>query len=133
MFFKVGDKKCLKKIFSQEEVDIFSKISMDSNKIHFDNEYCVTTRFGKPIVQGPYLTSLIGGVIGSHIPGEGAIYLSQNTNFKKPIYIGEPIEILVEITDFDEQKNIIKLQTTVVKGNNILAIEGTAIILYLKN
>jgi enoyl-CoA hydratase len=132
MNFKIGQKADLVKTFTKEEVEYFSKISEDSNRIHFDEIYAASTIFQKPIVQGPLVASLIGGVLGTTLPGNGTIYVNQNTNFKAPVFINETITVCVEIIDIKLEKSIITLRTTVEKENGTLAIEGTAVIKYFK-
>lgn len=132
MEIKLGQKAFITKIFSLEEVKHFSDISLDSNKIHFDYEFAAKSIFGKPIVQGPLVSSLIGGILGTTLPGDGTIYLSQETNFKKPVYIAEKIQVNVEIIDIRTDKNVITLRTWVDKENGELAIEGKAVVLLLE-
>ena len=121
----------MEKVFTEEEVLMFSKTSQDANPVHFDAEYAAKTRFGQRIVQGPFVASLIGGILGSALPGPGTIYIKQTTNFLKPVFIGERITANVEILNVREDKPVITLRTWVEKENNELAIDGEAIIMFL--
>jgi len=127
----VGQKASIQKKFTAEEVVHFSSLSMDENLIHTDNEYAKSTRFGQCIVQGPLVDSMIGGVLGSHLPGSGTIYLSHETQFKKPVYINEMVTAFVEVIHIREDKNIITLRTWVEKENGEIAIDGKAVVMYL--
>ena len=126
-----GLRASIVKTFSFEEVESFSAMSLDSNRIHFDYAYARDSIFGKPIVQGPLVASLIGGILGSTLPGDGTIYLSQETNFKKPVFIDEKIEVIVEIIHVRTDKNIITLRTWVEKENGEVAIDGKAVVMVL--
>ncbi len=128
----LGQKFQLVKTFNEEEVLFFSKLSKDDNPIHFDEEYAIDSIFKQRIVQGPFVMSLIGGVLGSHLPGPGTIYLSQSTRFLKPVYIGDTILVNVEVVKVRMDKPIITLRTWVEKTDNQLVIEGEAVIMYLK-
>ncbi|MCZ8285140.1 MAG: MaoC family dehydratase [Bacteroidia bacterium] len=132
MEIKTGQKASIRKTFTLQEVQHFSDISLDSNKIHFDYEFAEKSIFGKPIVQGPLVSSLIGGILGTTLPGDGTIYMSQESNFKKPVFIGEAIVVNVEVIDIRTDKNIITLRTWVEKENGEIAIEGKAVVLLLK-
>jgi len=132
MNIKKGQKASLEKTFSFEEVQHFSLISLDSNKIHFDEEFAAKSIFGKPIVQGPLVSSLIGGILGTTLPGTGTIYLTQETNFKKPVYIGEKIIVFVEIINIRVDRNIVTLRTWVEKENGEIALEGKAVVMILE-
>ncbi len=131
--FLVGQKGSLNITFHEREVRLFSELSLDNNPIHFDEEYASKTRFKQRIVQGPMVASLIGGVLGSNLPGPGTIYINQNINFLKPVYIGDTVTAYVEITAIKEDKNIIKLNTWVEKDNGEIVINGDATVLFLKN
>jgi len=130
---KIGQKASIQKRFTTEEVIDFSRISMDENLIHTDSNYAKTTRFGQCIVQGPLVDSMIGGVLGSHLPGSGTIYLSHETQFKKPVFINEMVTANVEVIDIRTDKNIITLRTWVEKENGEIAIDGKAVVMYLKD
>ncbi|CAM4239759.1 MaoC family dehydratase [Gillisia hiemivivida] len=129
---KVGDNASLTKTFSENNVLKFSLLSGDENPIHFDQEYALTTRFKKRIVQGPYVAALFGGILGSEVPGPGTIYINQNTNFIAPVFIGDTVTANVEILSIREDKPIIKLRTWATKNDEIV-MDGEATILFLKN
>jgi acyl dehydratase len=130
--FEVGQKGSLTKTFSEKDVLDFSKLSKDENPIHFDKEYALKSRFEKRIVQGPFVASLFGGILGSDLPGAGTIYMNQNTNFKAPVFIGDTVTAHVEIKSVREDKPIIKLRTWVTRDEEVV-IDGDATILFLKN
>lgn len=129
---KVGDKASLAKTFSENNVLKFSLLSGDENPIHFDQDYALTTRFKKRIVQGPYAAALFGGILGSEVPGPGTIYINQNTNFVAPVYIGDTVTANVEIISIRTDKPIIKLRTWAT-CNDELVLDGEATILFLKD
>jgi 3-hydroxybutyryl-CoA dehydratase len=129
---EIGDRSSVTKTFEEEDVLHFSDLSADENPIHFDKKYAETTRFKKRIVQGPYVASLIGGILGSKLPGPGTIYINQNTNFKAPVFIGDTITAEVEVISKREDKPIIKLRTWASKESTIV-LEGEATILFLNS
>lgn len=108
-------------------------MSMDANPIHFDTQYAADSRFGQRIVQGPFVLSLIGGILGSELPGPGTIYLNQTTSFKKPVYIGDTITANVEVISVRTDKPVIKLRTWVEKADGELVIDGEATVFFLQS
>ena len=133
MNFKVGDKASQKKKFSEQEVVNFSAVSGDKNPIHFDENYAAQSQFGQRIVQGPMVISLVGGILGSKLPGPGTIYLSQETSFLKPVFIDQQLIAKVEITNVREDKPIITLRTWVENDKNETVVDGKAVIFFLDN
>lgn len=125
---KIGDSFELCKSFSEQDVNLFSKLSLDTNPIHIDEDYAKDSIFKRKIVHGFLSSSLISAIIGTRLPGAGSIYLHQELNFKKPVYIGEQVRALVTINDIKLEKSIVYLQTNCYNSNNEITIEGNAII-----
>ena len=128
---EVGQKSSIEKTFLESEVMQFSTLSQDTNPIHFDREYARESRFGQCIVQGPFVMSLIGGILGSDLPGPGTIYINQQSSFLKPVYVGDTVIASVEVVSIRTDKPVLKLRTWVEKSDGELIIEGEAIVLYL--
>lgn len=131
MNLKIGQKASQTKKFTKEEVLSFSRLTTDNNPIHLDEEYASTTRFKKPIVQGPMVVSLIGGILGSQLPGPGSIYINQKTNFLKPLFIDEVVTAWVEVIHIREDKPVVTLKNWIEKENGEIVLEGISIILVL--
>lgn len=110
----------------EEDVVNFSKVSQDYNPIHLDEEYAKNSIFKKRIVHGMLLGSYISSIIASDYPGEGSIYLQQNLSFKKPCYIGDEIEVIVELIEFTGSKYKLK---TFVKTEHQILVDGEALVL----
>ncbi len=125
---KVGDKASLSKVFTQEDVNQFAKISEDSNPIHLDEKFAAASVFGQRIVHGMLVASLFSGLIGVELPGEGTIYLGQNLSFKAPIPIGEEVTASVEIIKIREDKPIVTLRTLCINSEGQVVIEGEAVV-----
>lgn len=126
--FIVGQEAMIMKSFSEKDVEIFSEVSGDNNPVHLDEDYAKDTIFKKRIVHGFLYGSLISAVIGTKMPGPGSIYLHQEMNFKKPVYLNERVTALVRITGFKPEKSLIFLDTFCYKNDNEIIIEGKAII-----
>lgn len=123
----IGQKASLRKVITQEDVIRFSEISMDSNPIHLDDEYAKTTIFGRKIVHGFLVGSFISAVLANKLPGHGSIYLNQEMNFKKPVFIGDEITAEVEVVEIIKP-TIYKLATKCMNQNGDIVIDGFAFI-----
>lgn len=127
---KVGESAYLEKIFLEQDVVVFSKLSMDTNPIHLDHDYAKNTIFKNNIVHGFLVGSLISAVIGTILPGPGAIYLHQDLNFKRPVYIGEKVKATVTIDEIRQDKPIIRMYTVCTNERSEVVVDGYAIIKY---
>ena len=70
----------LEKTVSSSDVVGFAQLTGDRNPIHLSEHFAARTSFGKRIAHGLYTASLISAVLGTRLPGPGAIYISQTLN-----------------------------------------------------
>ena len=126
--FYIGQTASLKKVYSTDDVKAFAELSLDKNPIHLDEEYAGNTRFGKRIVHGFLVGSLISAVFGTILPGEGAIYLHQEMNFRKPVYHGQEITATVMVTNIRKDKSILYFDTICKNEADEIVIDGKAIL-----
>ena len=126
--FYVGQSASLKKVFSSDDVKVFAELSLDKNPIHLDETYARQSLFGKRIVHGFFVGSLISAVFGTVLPGEGAIYLHQEMNFRKPVYHGEEIKATVTVTNIKKEKSILYFDTKCENERGEIVIDGNAVL-----
>ena len=126
--FYIGQSASLKKVYSSNEVNAFAELSMDKNPIHLDEAYAEQTMFGKRIVHGFLVGSLISAVFGTVLPGEGAIYLHQEMNFRKPVFHGEEITATVTVTNIKKEKSILYFDTKCENGRGEIVVDGNAVL-----
>ena len=126
--FYIGQSASLKKTFDSDEVALFAALSLDKNPIHLDKDYAEKSIFGRRIVHGFLVGSLISAVFGTILPGEGAIYLHQEMNFRKPVYHGDEITATVEVTDIRKDKSILYFSTICKNGRGEVVIDGKAVL-----
>ena len=125
---KVGDSASITKKFEEADHLSFLKAIGDSNPIHSDAEYAASTPFKEPILAGAFAAGLFSGLLGSTLPGEGTIYLGQNSKFVAPILSRETMTATVEVIKIREDKPIVTLSTKCFKECGTLAIDGEAVV-----
>ena len=123
---KIGMCEYIEKTITELDVINFSEISLDTNPLHLDEEYAKNTIFKGKIVHGILGAGLISGVIGTKLPGKGAIYLSQNLNFLAPVRIGDTIRAEVKVIDLDKEKRKVGLKTICINQEGVIVIDGEA-------
>lgn len=124
----VGQSCTLSKRFSFDDVRLFSELSMDNNPIHLDEEYAAKSPFGSRLVHGFLTGSLFSAIIGTLLPGNGSVYLSQTMNFRKPIMHNQLVTAKVTITKIRKDKPIVTLETICVNDKNEIVIDGIALV-----
>ncbi len=132
--FNVGDTAEHTKQILDEDIQAFAKLSGDYNPIHVNDEYAITKGFfGQRIAHGMISASLISAVLGMHLPGPGAVYMSQDVKFRKPVFIGDTLtakgEVVEKFTKKDGKLKFLKIQTNVYKQDDELVTEGYALVI----
>lgn len=125
----IDDEAEFAKTITEYDVYSFAGIVGDFNAMHINKEYAKGTIFKERIAHGILGAGLISTVIGTYLPGEGTIYLSQSTKFRKPIYFGDTITAYVKVIEKNEEKNKIKLYTKCTNQNNEIVIEGESVVM----
>src|SRR6201987_49739 len=83
------------KTVSSHAVVGFAELPGDRNPIHLSEHFAAKTSFGSRIAHGLYTAGLISAVLGTRLPGPGAVYVSQALNFRAPVRIGDTVEVTV--------------------------------------
>jgi Acyl dehydratase len=102
LFFEdltVGMTETLRKTVNSDDVVGFAAVTGDRNPIHLSEHFAAKTPFGTRIAHGLYTASLISAVLGTRLPGPGAVYISQTLNFRAPVKIGDTVEVVVTVTE----------------------------------
>lgn len=95
---RIGDTFSLEKTISLEMVQIFADFSGDYNPVHMDDKYCLEHGLGSRVVHGMLILSFLSTFIGMHLPGPGALWLSQSIDFISPVRIGDRVKITGKVT-----------------------------------
>src|SRR3977135_914009 len=95
----VGMTETLSKIIASSDVVGFAQLTGDRNPIHLSEHFAAKPQFGKRIAHCLYTASLISAVLGTRLPGPGAVYISQTLNFRAPVKIGDTVYVNVTVTE----------------------------------
>jgi len=126
---KIGDTAEFSKTISESDVYMYAGISGDFNPAHINEAYAKNTFFKTRIAHGMLSAGFISAILGTQLPGPGAIYLKQELKFVAPVKIGDTITAKVEVIEINLEKNRIKLNTFCTNQNNKKVIDGEAVIM----
>ncbi len=124
--FVEGDSFSFERFISADDVQHFAEVVGDSNPIHLDEEFAANTSFKKRIVHGAFLAGLISKVLGMDFPGEGTIYISQNSVFKRPVFVDSTVKVEVKVLQVNAEKRRLVLDTTVLNSDGKACLAGSA-------
>jgi len=121
-----GDRAEMARVVEEGDIASFIDAVGDLNPVHRDLDYAATTPFKSPIAPGIFTAGLLSAVIGTRLPGPGAVYLSQSLKFVKPVRAGDTITARVDVLEVLVERNRARLQTVCVnqRGEEVLSGEA---------
>jgi 3-hydroxybutyryl-CoA dehydratase len=123
----VGMTETLSKTIASSDVVGFAQLTGDRNPIHLSEHFAAKTTFGGRVAHGLYTASLISAVLGTRLPGPGAIYISQTLNFRAPVRIGDRVDVTVTVAELVPERQRARL-SCVCKVENDIVLDGEALV-----
>ena len=106
----IGDYEEILHKVTSDDITQFVDLTGDNNKIHTNQLYAEKSPSKKIVVHGMLSASFISTVIGTKLPGDGAIWCSQNLEFLRPVRINDTIKVKVRV-----EKKIITTKQLILK------------------
>lgn len=123
----VGMRDAFDKTVMASDVVGFAEVSGDRNPIHLSEHFAAKTPFKTRIAHGLYTASLISALLGTRLPGPGAIYLSQSLHFRAPVKIGDTVTVSVEVVELMPEKSRARLACECRVGDTVV-LDGEALV-----
>lgn len=124
--FQEGDGFKFERHISTEDVKRFAEVVGDLNPIHLDTEFAEKSFFKGRIVHGAFLAGLISKILGMDFPGQGTVYISQNSVFKRPVFVDTMVTVEVKITQVLAEQRRLVLDTNVLNSDGKVCVTGSA-------
>ncbi len=123
---KIGDTASISRTLTEKDIELFAIMSGDVNPAHVDEEFAKSDMFHKIIAHGMWGGALISTVLGTQLPGPGAIYLGQSLRFRRPVGLGDTVLVSVKVAEMDSEKHRVTLECQAVNQRGEVVISGTA-------
>ncbi|MDB5964003.1 MAG: MaoC domain protein dehydratase [Polaromonas sp.] len=123
---QVGERRSLTKTITEADVRRFVEMTGDDNPLHVDADYARGTPFKDVVVHGMLGASFISTVIGTRLPGPGALWVSQQMEFLLPVRLGDALTVSCEVLKKHEGERLLELETVIVNqhGQRVLTGRG---------
>jgi 3-oxoacyl-[acyl-carrier protein] reductase len=109
-----------------KDIEKFAELTGDDNRLHVDPNYAKQTAFKKQVAHGMLGASFISTVIGTKLPGDGALWFSQSLEFLLPVRIGDTITVIAEVLKKNDREESIELSTVIFNQNKQKVTTGSA-------
>jgi phosphotransacetylase/acyl dehydratase len=123
---QVGETATLARTLTHKDIELFAIMSGDVNPAHVDEAFAQSDMFHKIIAHGMWGGALISTVLGTQLPGPGAIYLGQSLRFRRPVGLGDTITVTVKVLRKDAEKHRVTLECQASNQRGEVVISGEA-------
>jgi 3-hydroxybutyryl-CoA dehydratase len=114
---------------TEEDIQKFGEVSGDFNPVHFDDAYAKKTIFRGRIAHGLLTAGYISTVLGTKLPGAGAIFMGASIRFKAPVRIGDMVTAICTVREvIAEKKRVICDCICKVGENAVIEAEATLLV-----
>lgn len=105
--------------------------SGDYNPVHTSEDFARKTQFKSRIAHSLICEALVSRLIGTQLPGAGAIFINISFACLKPVFIGNEIKAIGTIKAIDETRKILDIQVSCFNEMEEMVVESQAKVLYL--
>lgn len=118
---KVGLKHSYEAEITEAKMRKFLEISGDNNPMHIDTIYAQSKGMEGRVVYGMLTSSFYSTLIGVYIPGKYALLHSVDIQFSKPVFIGDKLTIVGEVSAVNDVFQQIEVKAYILnqKGEKI--------------
>jgi len=121
---KEGDQESLVKQITEADVRRFVELTGDDNPLHVDPAYAKETAFKEVVVHGMLGASFISTVIGTRLPGAGALWVSQSMEFSLPVRLGDTLTITCTVLRKHSRDRLLELDTRITNQHGQVVLSG---------
>lgn len=107
-----------------EMMQKFLEITADENPLHMDEAFAVSKGFPNRVVYGMLTASFISTLGGCYIPGKYCLIQGVEIKFAKPVFIGDELTVLGEISRVDLGLKYLEIKVTIRNQKNEKVLRG---------
>lgn len=124
-----GIQETFTKVISEGEAALYAGL-VGGNQPRVNNTPEPGSRTGERIlVRSEYLVGIIGGLLNTHLPGEDSQCVTMQYEFLAPVYCGERIETVIEMTELNTVKHLATFRTDCFNQDRKQVMTGQAVML----
>jgi 3-hydroxybutyryl-CoA dehydratase len=116
------------KTITEADLLMFAGVSGDTNPIHLDQDFASRTMFEGRIAHGMLTASLVSTVLGTRLPGPGAVYVNQTVRFLAPVRIGDTVIARAVVAELIAERLRVRMSTFCMVGERKV-LDGEAVLM----
>lgn len=120
----IGDEATLVRTITSDDVRRFAEVTGDVNPLHLDRAFAEATPYKDIVVHGMLGASLLSTLIGTELPGEGAVWVSQAFEFLHPVRLDDTLTVTGTVTHKHERDRLLEIEARIVNQRNVVVLSG---------
>lgn len=121
---KEGDTASLVKTITEADIRRFVELTGDDNPLHVDAEYANQTPFKEIVVHGMLGASFVSTVIGTKLPGPGALWVSQSFDFSLPVRLADTLTVACTVVRKHARDRLLELDMRITNQHGQTVLQG---------
>ncbi|HJV22368.1 MAG TPA: SDR family oxidoreductase [Holophagaceae bacterium] len=122
---QVGDRRHLVKVITEADLRKFVEMTGDDNPLHVDRGFAEGTAFKDIVVHGMLGASFLSTVIGTRLPGPGALWVAQSMEFLHPVRLGDELTVSCTVQKKHDRERLLELETRIENQHGQTVLLGT--------
>ena len=100
----------------------------DRNPIHLSKKVSTDSGYKDKLSYGAVLNGFLSHFLGSQVSSGGVVCLSVNINYHHPVYIGDELKLIAQVTQVSQSTNLVSLSFEFQGNNNEVVSSGDSLI-----
>ena len=121
---QVDDVATIEQHIAADMVTRFADLSGDRSPIHVSQEAAITRGFQDQVVHGFLTGSFVSQVLGMLLPGELGLLHDISLQFKKPVYVGDTVTVIVKVVEKNDTFRLLTFAVTITNQNGQTVCKG---------
>lgn len=122
----IGEQAKVRHTVTAQDVHNFATLTGDDNRLHVDAEFAATTQFARPVAHGMLGASFISTLIGTKLPGDGALWHRQTLDFLRPVFVDDRLTVTAVVTAKQSRTRTIVLDIVIRNQQRQVVTRGEA-------
>lgn len=102
----------------------FLDITSDENPLHLNEDFARQRGFNNKVVYGMLTASMISTWGGCYLPGRNCLIQGIEIKFVKPVYVGDVLEVIGEVSKVDYDLRYLEIKVTIKNQNDQKVLRG---------
>ncbi|MDO4323067.1 MAG: MaoC family dehydratase [Lachnospiraceae bacterium] len=128
----VGQEESFEADITEEMMEQFYRITGDENPLHRDSAFAGQMGYADRVVYGMLTSSFFSTLAGVYLPGERSLIHRVETEFPRPVFIGDHLTVTGKVQERNETFQTVTLKVVITNQNKEKVCRGKMRIGFLK-